>query len=192
MHVTPSVNSEAAPSAKTCAASDGAGHTTMCVILVHVRHKDEPSKEKVCYALLDQDCTGCFASSSLLSEIAPVTEEVATVDVETLNGVSQTKTRAASGIMVRPSAEHADQYGKDELELPTIYGMQKLPFGKEDMPTKDTVRKWEYLKEIAKFLPSYKADIPFGLMIGGNCPKALEPHQWIASRDNGPSPIALS
>ena len=177
---------ETAPSAKTCAASDGAGQTTMCVVLVHICHEKAPSRGKMCYALLDQDCTGCFASSSLLSEIAPAAQGNATVNIHTLNSSIETSTESFTGITVRPSHIHAQQYGNNELKLPTTYAMDKMPFGREDMATSDTVKRWEHLKEIARFLPTYKADIPFGLMIGGNCPQALEPHQCIASKNNGP------
>ena len=56
-----------------------------------------------------------------------------------------------------------------------------MPFGKEDMPTAASVKRWEYLKEVAKLLPTYNADIPFGLMLGGNSTKSLEPHECIPS-----------
>ena len=35
-------------------------------------------------------------------------------------------------------------------------------------------------------MPKYNKDIPLGLLIGGDCPKALEPQQVLPSHDGGP------
>ena len=61
-----------------------------------------------------------------------------------------------------------------------------MPFANEDMPTEAALKKWKYLEEASKLIPGYDEKIPFGLMIGNTCTKALEPLQCIPSIGNGP------
>ena len=56
---------------------------------------------------------------------------------------------------------------------------------KEDIPDVKNIARWEYLKEVVSSIPEVK-DSPLGLLIGRNCPKALEPLQVISSREEGP------
>ena len=56
---------------------------------------------------------------------------------------------------------------------------------KEDVPSAETLSKWKYLEDVVRTLPGVK-DIPMGLLIGSNCPKALEPMEVISSRGGGP------
>ena len=58
--------------------------------------------------------------------------------------------------------------------------------GKEDVATLSNIKNWDYLDSIKDKIPEYDPSIPFGLMIGGNCPTALESWQQIHSQDNGP------
>ena len=55
----------------------------------------------------------------------------------------------------------------------------------EDIATPDKIKDWEYLKRIADKIIQ-KKDISIGLLIGGNCSKALEPLEVIPSKDGGP------
>ena len=138
----------------------------MCVILVRVHHGDDPVNVKETYALLDLDCTGCFATHSLLSGVAPDRLNGASVLVETMNGSLHRDTKSVSGLVVRCSEKHALEHGSRNVKLPTTYGVDQLPFSKEDMPSPDALKRWEYLKEVIKLLPTYDEKIPFGLMMG--------------------------
>ena len=171
---------------KICSVSDGEGHVSMCVILVRVHHGDDPVNVKETYALLDLDCTGCFATQSLLSEVAPDRLNGASILVETMNGSLHRDTKSVSGLVVRCSEKHAQKHGSRNVKLPTTYGVDQLPFSKEDMPSPDALKRWEYLKDVIKLLPTYDEKIPFGLMIGGNCVKALEPYEYVRSVGDGP------
>ena len=42
------------------------------------------------------------------------------------------------------------------------------------IPTPDKLRHWSYLAEIMKDLHKEDSEIPIGLLIGANCPLALE------------------
>ena len=57
--------------------------------------------------------------------------------------------------------------------------------GDEDIATPDKIKDWKYLERIADKIIQ-KKDISIGLLIGGNCSKALEPLEVIPSKDGGP------
>ena len=57
--------------------------------------------------------------------------------------------------------------------------------GDEDIATPDKIKDWKYLERIADKIIQ-KKDINIGLLIGGNCSKALEPVEVIPSKDGGP------
>ena len=82
-------------------------------------------------------------------------------------------TTAIDGFRVRCSADFEARYEVVSVKLPTTYSEVTLPMEKDDIPTAERLAKWEHLKEVACVLPEIK-DIPLGLLIGRNCPKALD------------------
>ena len=56
---------------------------------------------------------------------------------------------------------------------------------KKDVMNGDELRDWPYLEKVAQTLPGVK-EIPLGLLIGNNCPKAQEPVEVVSSQGNGP------
>ena len=57
------------------------------------------------------------------------------------------------------------------------------------MPTPELAHRWKHLKRIAADLPSQLPGAKVGLLIGSNCPKALEPMDVVASENGGPFAI---
>ena len=49
-----------------------------------------------------------------------------------------------------------------------------------------TTLKWKHLSKIAKKLPAHIPEAKIGILIGSNCPKAIEPRDFIVSEDGGP------
>jgi len=43
-----------------------------------------------------------------------------------------------------------------------------------DIPTQERVEHWNYLQRIIHHLPRDAKKLPIGIVIGGNCPKALQ------------------
>ena len=159
---------------------------SMCIVPVLVSHKDDPANEKLVYALLDSDCTGCFCVQDLLESLASKQMRKAHVSVETLNGRTEEVSLAANGLVVKCVQKHAAQYSSIVVPLPTTYSCPSLPLSIDDVPTADRLQQWNYLDEVSRSMTDANEGISFGLMIGGNCMKALEPLQTILSKDNGP------
>lgn len=67
--------------------------------------------------------------------------------------------------------------------------MDKMGATKDEIPTKGLVAKWNHLSKIVNDFPSFIPDARIGLLIGSNCPKAIEPKDLIVSEDGGPFAI---
>ena len=87
------------------------------------------------------------------------------------------KTEAISGLKVTSST------GKNVwINLPVSYTRDNLLVRDEDIATPND---WKYLERIADKIIQGKL-ISIGLLIGGNCSKALEPFEVIPNKDGGP------
>ncbi len=162
------------------------GGSAMCIVPVRLRHKTWENKEIEVYAMLDECSEGTFISESLLDELEDVTKRKTSVIVETVNHKGVVDAYAVKDLIVRGSKEFGERYNiLDDIKLPETFSQEKIPMDKEDVPTPEILSKWTYLKEVAQTIPGVK-DIPLGLLIGNNCPKAQEPIEVVSSQNNGP------
>ena len=77
-------------------------------------------------------------------------------------------------------------YGESVIELPTSYTKENLKCNDEEVPAPSKIKEWVHLQTISDKLPDYDPSLSLGLIIGGNCPKVLEPQEIIPSIDDGP------
>ena len=164
----------------------GSSVISLCVVPVYVCHKSEPSKSLRCYAMLDDGSTGCFAKKSLLEKLAPEHLRKASLSVETLNGVHEWDTTAINDLMVRCADKQEKKHSQNWISLPITYSTDHIPIGKDEIPTPRSIEHWEYLKPVSEVLSEIDEHLPYGLIIGGNCPKALQPLQILESQLDGP------
>ena len=109
-----------------------------------------------------------------------------TIRVDTAIGSKEAQSFQVKGLMVGSVPSHAATYGKAELKLPLTYSREHLAVSEDEIPTPASVRPWKHLESVASKLPEYDPNIPIGLMIGSDCPKANEPHETIPSESDGP------
>ena len=105
--------------------------------------------------------------------------------LHTLNLEDESESFKIKDLIVRGSEELGALYDLEDVNLPATLSQGNIPMDKEDIQLPETISKWEYLERVAKTLTGIK-DIPMGLLIGNNCPKALEPMEVIPSQDSGP------
>ena len=165
---------------------------SMCVLPVRLGHEDCPGKEVVVYAVLDDCSRGTFVLESAMEGLnipgIRCTEQDARID--TMIGSATQKTIRVEGLVVKCSAKHERNYPTSSaIGLPATHTRKMIPIDQEEMPTPERVKRWKYLESIVKHLPEYDPSIPFALLIGANCPRALEPHQVINSQETGPYAI---
>ena len=161
---------------------------SMCVMPVRLTHKDNPGKEVIVYAVLDDCCKGTFVLENVLEGLDIPEGKPATAIVNTMIGKAKQNITKVKGLVVKCSRDHQNNYPSSRaVSLPvTLAREMMIPVDEDEMPTPGTVGHWKHLSSIVDKLPSYDPSIPFGLLIGANCPKALEPHEVINSPEIGP------
>ena len=151
---------------------------SMCVVPGKIKC-NKSRKVLKAYAMLDCCSQGTFINSELAKKLR-TEDTMTTIKVKTLNGKESQETEAISGLKVTSLT------GKNEwIYLPVSYTRENLLVGDEDIATPDQIKDWKYLERIADKIIQ-KKEFNIGLLIGGNCSKALEPLEVIPSKDGGP------
>ena len=172
---------------------------SMCIVPVEIWHEGKPERKVVVYALLDDCSTGTFITDDVLelldiTNVQPSSDDAnnipyiqpTSVSVTTLNGTARDPSTQVKGLVVCCLPGHTKSYPSVDINLPLTFSKAALAVDKEEIPTPSKVSKWSYLCDLKTQVPEYDPSIPIGLMIGGNCPKAIEPMEVISSVNNGP------
>ena len=100
--------------------------------------------------------------------------------VKTVNGPVLLDTKVLSGLIV------SDINGSNSIQLGKAYTKDNIAAVEEDVPVPELARRWTHLECIQAELPPRLPGAKVGLLIGSNCPKALEPVEIVASENGGP------
>ena len=130
--------------------------------------------------MLDSCSTGTF----LLEDIAACLDAKGTdTKLMTVNGTQLHDTKALNGLIV------TDLNGENRIDLPRTFIKEDISAIEVDVAAAELAHKWKHLKRIAECMPSQLHGAKVGLLIGSNCPKALEPIDIIVSENDGPYAI---
>ena len=158
----------------------GAENSVSAVPIVPVRLRYAES-EVLTYAMLDTCSTGSFVLEDIAVSLG-VKGSHTQLMVKTVNGVKLHHTKVLNGLIV------TDLNGDHAVQLPKIYTKEDLSTC-ENVPSPEFAYQWKHLERIARDLPPQLPGAKIGLLIGSNCPKALEPMDVLASEDGGPFAI---
>ena len=164
----------------------GGNATSLPIVPVIVHHKDHPDQTVSVYAMLDECSQGTFIKDSVLVSLSAAPVRHTSIAIETLNSIEVMKCKALENLVVRAVPEHHNMYPAESIKLPICYTQETLPIDSKDLPPPESFACWPYLATAAKLLYCQGASIPVGLLIGANCPKALEPRELIPSQGDGP------
>ena len=137
--------------------------------------------EVLTYAMLDACSTGSFVLEDIVSGLGVKGADTQLM-VKTVNGTKLYDAKVLNGLVV------SDLKGDNTIQLPKIFTKRDLCTC-ENVPAPDLAHYWKYLKDIEADLPLQLPNAKIGLLIGSNCPKALEPKDVLASKDGGPFAI---
>ena len=162
-------------------ASEGSSNTSM-VIPVWVSSKNNPTVEKLVYALLDTQSDTTFidqeVSDSLDADKRPVRLRLTTMSgKDTVIG-----SESVSGLLVRGYSSAI------QVNLPVAYTKDCIPINRTHIPTPETAKQWSHLAEIVDEIQPLK-DCEAGLLIGYNCSRAMAPRQVIVGGNEEPYAI---
>ena len=150
----------------------------MCIVPVNVRHVHS-GREIQAYAMLDCCSQGTFIRTDLARKLKGDGIKTS-IKIKILNGEDTQESEAISGLKVLKSI------GKPVwIDLPVTYAKTDLPVGDEDVITPNKIKDRIYLEKIADEITQTE-NISIGILIGGNCSKALEPREVIPSKNGGP------
>ncbi|XP_066932171.1 uncharacterized protein [Clytia hemisphaerica] len=158
---------------------DSERNISMCVVPVILRH--ELSKSGiVTFAVLDNCSQASFISEDILSMLSIPTERT-DLTVDTITSCKTEACHVVSGLKVK--GLHAGD--GSWTSLPKLFSKSYIPVDQSEIPTSKSIQAWPYLKSIEPEFPN-TASLKIGILVGGNCPKAIEPVKTIASQDDGP------
>ena len=153
--------------------------TSAAIIPVWLRHKDNPKKEIMDYALLDNASDSTFVKTSILEELGLKGTDVK-LDLFTMSGKQEISVQKIEGLVVN----RVDR--RVEIELPKSYSRDVIPSRKNQIPTPASVDNWPHLRRIRDKLYPYQDGVCVGVLIGCNCPKAIKPREVITGKGDEP------
>ncbi len=130
------------------------------------------------YAFYDTGSSGCFITDDLCDRLGAHSVNTQ-LQLRTMHGSSCTDSRVVSNLVV------TDMQGQNAIPLPKSYTRCEIPIAKTQIPRPEIVRKWDHLRNVADQLPAYRDDIQVEILIGSNCPAALEPLAVVPASGQG-------
>ena len=153
--------------------------------ILPVRVKKKGGDETVTtYAFYDNGSSGCFLTESLREKMS-VDGKKTQLQLGTMHGQSLISTTVVSDLLVM------DMEGKNPVELPQSYTRFEIPVTEKQIPTPEGVKRWEHLRSVAEKIPEFIPNLEIGLLIGSNCPAAIEPLEVVPSDVKGPYAMRL-
>ena len=146
------------------------------IIPIRLRLKE---REVVTYAMLDNCSTGTFITENVRRELNAEGTSSKLI-LRTMNGTMVQDTIVINGLEV------SDLSRTTTIALPKTYTREEIPASTEEIPTQEMAKKWPHIRPIADKISPLLDELDVGVLIGTNCPKALEPRDFRTSREGGP------
>ena len=158
---------------------EGNSVTTSMIIPVWLHHKDNPDKEVLVYALLDDASDSTFIKSETLRDLGLKGPEIK-LNLYTMLGKEEICVEKISGLVVKRIDKRV------EIELPKLYSRASIPFRRNQIPTPEVAKEWPHLTKIADKLHPYQSGTDVGILIGCNCPRAIKPREVVLGKGDDP------
>ena len=184
-NMSSSVESSTGDTEVTSAACNAESYKTIFHAILPVKVHQEGSDATVCtYAFYDNGSTGCFITEELSQDLK-ITGTETTLQLKTMHGTDYVKSQSVNKLVV------ADMMGQNVVHLPKAFTREAIPVSHQQIPKRQMIKNWAYLEKAAQDMPENLPDIGIGLLVGSNCPLALEPLEVIPSQDGGPFAVKL-
>ena len=156
-------------------------NSSLCIVAVRIHHDANPDRSIETLALLDNGSQGTFVCENILNHLdAPSVQT--SLEIQTVTGRVTEKSTMVKGLRIQSANEDL----MPPIILPKVFSRTTLPSDVSDVPTISKLKKWKYLKDLEGKLPDVSKHKNIGILIGSNCPKALQPLEIIHSRGEGP------
>ena len=148
--------------------------TTM-IIPVYLSSVEDPGREVLCYAMLDQQSDASYVRADIASNLKSKSRP-ALLNITTVTHIGhKVESRAYQGLQIR------GLNNEQRIKLSELYTRDGLDVNPDRIPTKETAQSIPHLRHLAESFPA-KMDIPVGLLIGYDNHEVLK----IIKVENGP------
>ncbi|XP_066929138.1 uncharacterized protein [Clytia hemisphaerica] len=155
---------------------------SVSVVPVWLYHSSNPTKKVSTYALLDSCSQGSFITEDIMNDLN-LNGISTTITIKTLNNEASEPSFAVNGLVAQP---YFEVDGCKNVTLPKLFSRKNLPTEPGEIPTRCSLAKYTYLKDLLQYVPVNASNLQFGILIGVNCVRALEPLEVVNSEGNGP------
>ncbi|XP_076057788.1 uncharacterized protein LOC143035104 [Oratosquilla oratoria] len=160
-----------------CQLKDSVGDTTVIPVQMVLNGKVVNTR---CY--LDNGSSVTFCTRNLLKKlgVTDMNYQPATLQVSTMIGTKEMSCLDVEGMSV------ANIDGNNQIRLPPVFALKKLPLSQSHSIRKSDTEKWEHLRKLEFNHIEGEAEI----MVGSNVPEASEPWEVVHAEKVG-DPYAL-
>ena len=158
---------------------DQANVTNSMSIPVGLHHKDNPQREILVYALLDDASETTFDKSQTLRDLGLCGPDIK-LNLHTMLGKEEIIVERMNNLVVKRVDKRV------AVELPKTYSRTRIPHRKNQTPTPDVASKWLHLEKIVDKLCPYQSNTDVALLIGCNCLRAIKPREVILGKGDNP------
>ena len=156
--------------------NDAGGTMSSMILPVWVSTLEDPSKEALCYALLDTMPDSTWITDSVASSIKAVGQTV-NLSLTTMTTKDKIVTcQKFSNLSIRGYTS------KQVIKLPQAYSRDAIPLDRSHIPTSAVAKNFKHLLQIAEEIPE-RLDIPVGLLIGYDVAYAMFPESSLRGED---------
>lgn len=127
------------------------------------------------YAFLDHGRSSTFCTESLMRRLN-VTGQKVSILLRTMNQEKPVTSHHISGLEVSSLDKN------DFIQLSNVFTHKTMPVSKLNIPRKEDLTQWPYLKDVK----IHEIDAGIDLLIGINASKVLEPWEVVNSQGDGP------
>ena len=163
----------------TCHATHSMSNVVLQAVLPVLVTQMGSNRSVMTYAFYDNGSDGCFITDDIQEDLQATGIE-STLKLKTMHGSSYTNTYAINNIIV------SDIDGHNSIPLPTTFTKKEIPVSHDQIPRPEFLSQWPHLHPISNRVAGYLPDLSIGILIGSNCPAALEPLQVIPVTGHGP------
>ena len=181
MHKEPDMATTSATTYVSHNSNRGPLRKSSMIVPVFISECDDPDREVLTYAMLDTQSDTSFVTEKTAIALGIKGKETRLL-LSTMTSSGRPVTcRRYRGLRVRGARS------QEYVSLPTLFSRDFIPANRDHIPRIDMVDEWPHLEKIKDFLaPEMECEI--GLLLGYDCPKALEPSKIIRAPKgkNGP------
>ncbi|XP_068210502.1 uncharacterized protein [Palaemon carinicauda] len=80
----------------------------------------------------------------------------------------------------------ADIHGNNDVVLPKVFTQKDIPVNHDQIPRYEVLKDWPHLSSVINKIPVYQPELDIGILIGNNCPTALQPLEVVPTSGYGP------